>query len=311
MLAGKRLLITGVLTKGSIAYSVAERAKQEGAEIVLTGFGRTRRMTERAAARLPDPPDVLELDVNNPDDFSALRSELESRWGGVDGALHAIAFAPGDALGGKFMSARPSRPEVAFRTSAYSFKALAEALLPLSPSSFVALDFDASVAWPVYDWMGVAKAALESVSRIWRGPRPVGSPCEPGLRRPVETPAAGGIPGFDQLAGLWEQQALLAWVGREIRLPSPMPCCSCCGLVAWRVRRDPARGRRLPRDGCAFAGVATGGGAAPDAPARAGGGVGAGQAPFGLGGGGCGRGGAPPSSPVVPCAIIAPPCCSR
>ena len=107
MLAGKRLLITGVLTKGSIAYAVAERAQRQGAEIVLTGFGRTRRMTERAAARLPEPPDVLELDVNNPEDFAAVREDLESRWGGVDGALHAIAFAPGDALGGNFMSAPP------------------------------------------------------------------------------------------------------------------------------------------------------------------------------------------------------------
>src|ERR687890_2464575 len=147
LLEGKRLLITGVLTKGSIAYSVAERAQQEGAQVVLTGFGRTRRMTERAAARLPDPPDVLELDVNNPDDFDALVGELKQRWGGLDGALHAIAFAPGDALGGNFMSAPPESAEVAFRTSAYSFKALAESLVPNMPSgSLVALDFDASVA---------------------------------------------------------------------------------------------------------------------------------------------------------------------
>ena len=107
MLEGKRLLITGVLTKGSIAYTVAERAQQDGAQILLTGFGRTRRMTERAAARLPEPPDVLELDVNNPADFEALAGEIRDRWGGLDGALHAIAFAPGDALGGNFMSAPP------------------------------------------------------------------------------------------------------------------------------------------------------------------------------------------------------------
>jgi meromycolic acid enoyl-[acyl-carrier protein] reductase len=214
MLAGKRLLITGVLTKGSIAYSVAERAQQEGAEIVLTGFGRTRRMTERSAARLPDPPDVLELDVNNPDDFAALRSELESRWGRLDGALHAIAFAPGDALGGNFMSAPPESAEVAFRTSAYSFKALAETVAPLMDGrgSLVAMDFDAGVAWPVYDWMGVAKAALESVSRYLA--RDLGSS---GIRvnlvsaGPVETPAAQGIPGFEQLAGLWEKQAPMGW----------------------------------------------------------------------------------------------------
>jgi meromycolic acid enoyl-[acyl-carrier-protein] reductase len=213
-LDGKRLLITGVLTNGSIAYTVAERAQQQGAQVVLTGFGRTRRMTERAAARLPDPPDVLELDVNRPEDFESLAAELQSRWGGVDGALHAIAFAPGDALGGNFMSAPPESAEVAFRTSAYSFKALAEAVAPLMESggSLVGMDFDASKAWPIYDWMGVAKAALESVNRYLA--RDLG---EQGIRvnlvsaGPVETPAAQGIPGFEVLAGLWERQAPLGW----------------------------------------------------------------------------------------------------
>jgi enoyl-[acyl-carrier protein] reductase I len=213
-LDGKRLLITGVLTKGSIAYTVAERAQEEGAQVLLTGFGRTRRMTERAAARLPDPPDVLELDVNNAEDFDALVAELRERWGGLDGALHAIAFAPLDALGGNFMSAPSESAELAFRTSAYSFKALAGALVPLMDDggSFVGLDFDATVAWPIYDWMGVAKAALESVSRYLAR--------DLGERRvrvnlvsagPVETPAAQGIPGFDQLAALWEKQAPLGW----------------------------------------------------------------------------------------------------
>jgi enoyl-[acyl-carrier protein] reductase I len=214
MLDGKRLLITGVLTKGSIAYTVAERAQQEGAQVLLTGFGRTRRMTERAAARLPDPPDVLELDVNSPADFEALATELRDRWGGVDGALHAIAFAPGDALGGNFMSAPPESAEVAFRTSAYSFKALGQTLAPLMEDggSLVGMDFDASVAWPIYDWMGVAKAALESVSRYLA--RDLG---DQSVRvnlisaGPVETPAAQGIPGFEALAGLWGAQAPLGW----------------------------------------------------------------------------------------------------
>jgi meromycolic acid enoyl-[acyl-carrier-protein] reductase len=214
MLEGKRLLITGVLTKGSIAYTVAERAQEDGAQILLTGFGRTRRMTERAAARLPDPPDVLELDVNNPADFEALAGEIRDRWGSLDGALHAIAFAPGDALGGNFMSAPPESAEVAFRTSAYSFKALAETLVPLMDDggSLVGMDFDATVAWPIYDWMGVAKAALESVSRYLA--RDLG---EQNVRvnlvsaGPVETPAAQGIPGFETLAGLWGAQAPLGW----------------------------------------------------------------------------------------------------
>ena len=234
MLDGKRLLITGVLTKGSIAYAVAERAQEAGAEIVLTGFGRTRRMTERSAKGLPSPPDVLELDVNSADDFEALVAELEQRWGGIDGALHAIAFAPEDALGGQFMNAPPESAEVAFRTSAYSFKALAGALSPLMQGdgvSLVAMDFDGSVAWPVYDWMGVAKAALESVSRyLARDLGPAGIRVNLVSAGPVETPAAGGIPGFDDLAGLWRQQAPLGWDPSD---PSPVADTVCFLLSDW------------------------------------------------------------------------------
>jgi meromycolic acid enoyl-[acyl-carrier-protein] reductase len=215
LLEGKRLLVTGLLTRGSIAFAVAQRAQEEGADIVLTGFGRTRRMTERAAARLPSPPDVLELDVNSAEDLAALSSDLESRWGGLDGALHAIAFAPGDALGGNFMTAPPESAEIAFRTSAFSFKALAGALAPLmgeEGGSFVGMDFDASVAWPVYDWMGVAKAALESVSRyLARDLGPAGVRVNLVSAGPVETPAAEGIPGFDKLSALWGRQAPLGW----------------------------------------------------------------------------------------------------
>jgi meromycolic acid enoyl-[acyl-carrier-protein] reductase len=234
MLKGKRLLITGVLTNGSIAYAVAERAQEAGAEIVLTGFGRTRRMTERSAKGLPSPPDVLELDVNSADDFEALVAELEQRWGGIDGALHAIAFAPEDALGGQFMNAPPESAEVAFRTSAYSFKALAGALSPLMQGdggSLVAMDFDGSVAWPVYDWMGVAKAALESVSRyLARDLGPAGVRVNLVSAGPVETPAAGGIPGFDNLAGLWRQQAPLGWDPSD---PSPVADTVCFLLSDW------------------------------------------------------------------------------
>jgi meromycolic acid enoyl-[acyl-carrier-protein] reductase len=231
LLEGKRLLITGVLTRGSIAYAVAERAQQEGAQIVLTGFGRTRRMTERAAARLPSPPPVLELDVNSADDLAALPGAIP--FDGLDGVLHAIAFAPEDALGGKFLSAPPESAELAFRTSAYSYKALAEVLAPLmgDEGSFVGMDFDASVAWPIYDWMGVAKAALESVSRYLA--RDLGSS---GIRvnlvsaGPVETAAAGGIPGFDKLARLWGEQAPLGWDTGD---PGPVADAVCFLLSDW------------------------------------------------------------------------------
>jgi len=214
LLAGKRLLITGVITKDSMAFHVAQRAQAEGAELVLSSFGRVRRLTERAAARLETPVDVLELDVNRSEDLDAVAAELKSRWGAVDGVLHAIAYAPEDALGGKFMTAPAESAAVAFQTSAYSLKAIAAALAPLMPagSSIVGLDFDASVAWPIYDWMGVAKAALESVSRYLA--RDLGAA---GIRvnlisaGPLGTVAARGIPGFEKLAALWEQQAPLGW----------------------------------------------------------------------------------------------------
>jgi enoyl-[acyl-carrier protein] reductase I len=214
ILEGKRLLITGVITKDSIAYHAAEQAQKEGAEIVLSSFGRVRRMTERAAQRLPQPAEVLELDVNKTEDLEALTESLRERWGGIDGALHAIAFAPQDALGGKFMTAPAESASAAFQTSAFSLKALAAALQPLMSrgSSLVGMDFDATVAWPIYDWMGVAKAALESVSRyLARDLGPEGIRVNLVSAGPLGTVAAQGIPGFEQLADLWRRQAPLGW----------------------------------------------------------------------------------------------------
>ncbi len=214
ILEGKRLLITGVITKDSIAYHAAEQAQREGAEVLLTSFGRIRRMTERAAQRLPQPAEVLELDVNKTEDLEALTESLRERWGGLDGALHAIAFAPEDALGGKFMTAPAESAMQAFQTSAFSLKALGAAVAPLmeSGSSIVGLDFDASVAWPIYDWMGVAKAALESVSRyLARDLGPAGIRVNLVSAGPLGTVAARGIPGFGQLADLWQAQAPLGW----------------------------------------------------------------------------------------------------
>jgi meromycolic acid enoyl-[acyl-carrier-protein] reductase len=214
ILAGKRLLITGVITKDSIAFHAAEQAQKEGATVLLTSFGRVRRMTERAAQRLPEPTEVLELDVNQPEDLAALTDSLKERWGGVDGALHAIAFAPQDALGGGFMTAPAESAMEAFRTSAFSLKALGAAVAPLmSPGAgIVGMDFDASVAWPIYDWMGVAKAALESVSRyLARDLGPQGIRVNLVSAGPLGTVAARGIPGFEQLADLWRAQAPLGW----------------------------------------------------------------------------------------------------
>jgi enoyl-[acyl-carrier protein] reductase I len=227
LLAGRRLLITGVITKDSIGFHAAEQAQNHGAEVVLTSFGRVRRMTERAAQRLPQPVDVLELDVNKPEDLEALTASLRERWGGVDGALHAIAFAPEDALGGRFMTAPAESASAAFQTSAFSLKALAAALQPLMEpgSSIVGLDFDATVAWPVYDWMGVAKAALESVSRyLARDLGPSGIRVNLVSAGPLGTVAARGIPGFEQLASLWQTQAPLGW---DVSDPAPVASTIC------------------------------------------------------------------------------------
>ncbi len=227
ILAGKRLLITGVITKDSIAFHAAEQAQREGASVLLTSFGRVRRLTERAAQRLPEPVDVLEMDVNRPDDLEAVAAAVGERWGGLDGVLHAIAFAPEDAIGGKFMTAPADSALEAFRTSAFSLKALAAALAPLMASggSVVALDFDASVAWPIYDWMGVAKAALESVSRyLARDLGPRGVRVNLISAGPLGTPAAEGIPGFEKLAGLWERQAPLGWDTGD---PAPVASAVC------------------------------------------------------------------------------------
>ena len=191
LLDGKRLLITGVLTRGSIAFEVARQAQEAGAEIVLTGFGRGMRLTERAAAHLPDAARRARARRQRARATSTrVAAELRTRWGGLDGVLHAIAFAPADALGGGFLDTPAESAITAFQTSAFSLKALAAALAPLLEAAtgggaVVGLDFDAAVAWPVYDWMGVAKAALESVSRyLARDLGPRGDPRQPRLGRP-------------------------------------------------------------------------------------------------------------------------------
>jgi meromycolic acid enoyl-[acyl-carrier protein] reductase len=219
VLSGRRLLVTGVVTRNSIAFEAARLAQLAGAEVVLSGFGRARRLTERAAQQLPSPADVLELDVNSDTDIGAVARELEERWGVLDGLVHAVAFAPGDALGGDFLGASRASANVAFQTSAFSLKALARELAPLlarghdgAGGAIVGLDFDATVAWPVYDWMGVAKAALESVARyLARDLGPQGIRVNLVSAGPIQTLAAGAIPGFEELAANWRSVAPLQW----------------------------------------------------------------------------------------------------
>jgi enoyl ACP reductase len=223
LLDGKRIVVTGVLTESSIAHSVARIAQEEGAEIVLTSFGRALSVTERAARRLPKPVDVIELDVSNPDHIDSARSQLEARWGAVDGVLHAIGFAPEACLGGKFMDAGWDDVAVALHVSAYSLKALADLARPLMAKSgggsIVGLDFDASVAWPQYDWMGVAKAALESTARyLARDLGPEHIRVNLVSAGPLRTVAARAIPGFAQFEEVWGGRAPLGW---DVRDPDP------------------------------------------------------------------------------------------
>jgi enoyl ACP reductase len=245
-LRGSRLVITGVITHDSIAYAVAEEAQKAGAQVVLTSFGRARRLTERTARRLPDPPDVLELDVNRPEHLDELRAELGRRWAAIDGVLHAIAFAPEDAVGGHFLDTPPESAMTAFRTSAYSLKALAAGLAPLlaDRASLVGLDFDASVAWPSYDWMGVSKAALEAVSRyLARDLGPRGARVNLVSAGPLRTAAASGIHGFGELASGWHERAPLGWDPDD---PTPVARAVCFLLSDWS---DGITGEILHVDG--------------------------------------------------------------
>jgi len=219
LLDGKRLLVTGVLTEASLAFAVARLAQEEGAEIVLSGAGRALSLTRRTARKLPSEPDVLEIDVTSPDQLEAAGADLAARWDRLDGVLHAIGYAPPDCLGSGMFAADWEDVSVALQVSTYSLKALVEAFLPLLEAagrdrgaSVVGLDFDAAVAWPVYDWMGVAKAGLESLTRYLAkelGPR--------GIRvnlvaaGPVRTMAAKSIPGFSAFEDTWAERAPLGW----------------------------------------------------------------------------------------------------
>ena len=223
LLDGKRLLITGVLTPRSIAFATAQICQEQGAEVVLTAFGRAMSLTEKSARRLPTPADVLEMDANDPAQVEAVHDDLARRWGRLDGFLHAIAFAPQDALGGNFLQTPWESVQTAFRTSAFSLKEIAVGMLPLMRErggAIASLDFDASVAWPVYDWMGVCKAGLESVTRyLARDLGPHGIRVNTVSAGPLKTTAAKGIPGFDQVADGWAARAPLGW---DVSDPSPV-----------------------------------------------------------------------------------------
>jgi enoyl-[acyl-carrier protein] reductase I len=234
LLEGRKLLITGVLTPQSIAFAVAREAQDQGAEVLLTSFGKGMGLTEKSARRLPTPADVIEMDVNQPEHVQAVAEEISSRWGRLDGVLHAIAFAPQDALGGNFLQTPWESVEVAVRTSAYSLKALTVPLIPLMKENgggIVGLDFDATVAWPIYDWMGVAKAGLEAVTRyLARDLGGFGIRVNCVSAGPLRTIAAKGIPGFEAISGDWDKRSPLPW---SVDDPTPVARAAVFLLSDW------------------------------------------------------------------------------
>jgi meromycolic acid enoyl-[acyl-carrier-protein] reductase len=228
ILDGKRILVTGVLTDASIAFHVARIAQQEGATVVLTGFGRLS-LVQRIARRLPEPPPVLELDVTDEAQLGTLAARVSEHVGGLDGVVHGIAFAPQSALGGNFLHTPWPDVAAALHVSAYSLKALAMAALPVMSAggAIVGMDFDASRAWPAYDWMGVAKAGLESCARyLARDLGPRGIRVNLMAAGPLQTMAAKSIPGFERFEAMWAERAPLGW-----DLSDPEPAARACAVL--------------------------------------------------------------------------------
>ncbi len=226
LVEGKRLLITGVLTEASIAFTVAKLAQEQGADVVLSGFGRGLSITERIAKRLPEKAPVIELDVTDEQHLAALPDRLGEHVQGLDGVLHAIAFAPEGALGGNFLTASWQDVSMAVHVSTFSLAALARAVLPvLTPGSgVVGLDFDATVAWPAYDWMGVAKAGLESAARyLARDLGPQQIRVNLVAAGPLRTIAAKSISGFESFEAVWGERAPLGWDVRNTE-PAARAC---------------------------------------------------------------------------------------
>jgi len=226
LLEGKRILVTGVLTPDSIAFYVARIAQEQGAQVVLSSYGRVMRLTTRTAGRLPVEVPIVELDVANDEDLAALADRVREHVDGLDGVVHAIGFAPQAALGGNFLNTSWDDVATALRVSTYSLPALAMACRPLfnGSASIVALDFDARVAWPKYDWMGVAKAGLESAARyLARDLGPEGVRVNLVAAGPLRTMAAKSIPGFDEFEVVWSTRAPIGW-----DLDDPTPAAQAC-----------------------------------------------------------------------------------
>jgi len=235
LLEGKRLLVTGVLTEASIAFAVARLAQEQGAEVVLTGFGRGLSITQRVARRLPQPVDVLELDITDSAQIEAVAATLGDRWGALDGVVHAIGFAPSSAIGGDFLATPWEDVATAVQVSTYSLaslaKGMAELLRKAGGGAIVGLDFDATVAWPAYDWMGVAKAGLESACRyVARDLGEQQTRVNLVAAGPLRTMAAKQIAGFSEFEDVWAKRAPWGW---DVTDTEPVARVVCALLSDW------------------------------------------------------------------------------
>jgi len=235
LLEGKRLLVTGVLTEASIAFAVARLAQEQGAEVVLTGFGRGLSITQRVAQRLPKPVDVLELDITDAAQIETVAATLDDRWGALDGVVHAIGFAPSSAIGGDFLATPWEDVATAVQVSTYSLASLAKGMADLlrkaGGGAIVGLDFDATVAWPAYDWMGVAKAGLESACRyVARDLGEQQTRVNLVAAGPLRTMAAKQIAGFSEFEDVWAKRAPLGW---DVTDTEPVARVVCALLSDW------------------------------------------------------------------------------
>jgi enoyl-[acyl-carrier protein] reductase I len=235
LLAGQKILVTGVITERSIAFAAARLAQEQGADIVLTGFGRGLRITAQVARKLPHPCDVLELDLTDPAHLTTVTTDLQQRWGRLDGVLHAAAFAPAAALDGGFLTTQWADVAQAMHVSTYSFVSLTRACAPLLAAagggSVVGLDFDAGQVWPGYDWMGVAKGGLESCCRyLAHALGAQGTRVNLVAAGPLRTVAATAISAFDDLVSAWRERAPLAWRDDD---PAPVGRAICALWSPW------------------------------------------------------------------------------
>ena len=231
ILEGKYILVTGVVTESSIAYDVARLAQEQGATVVLTGFGRAMSITQRVAKKLSVEAPVIELDVTNQEHLDTLAARVKEHVPSLDGVLHSIGFAPQSALGGNFLNTTWDDVSIAMHTSAYSLKSLSVACLPLMKpgSSIVGLTFDATIAWPIYDWMGVAKAAFESTCRyLARDLGPSGIRVNLVAAGPIGTMAAKSIPDFHRIESIWNSRAPIGWDTKD----SEPTARTCIGLMS-------------------------------------------------------------------------------